>query len=183
MNIRYYLDKPFFRDNLHRESSMHSMVQPEQLLRSYFREGRRIDYFYTNSDEQSNHSLIELIGDVPGLTKYRVDGRHGDVARASLPTTMGLIRRFVRGGDEQSLTVDEVNNFPDGNTLGMQVRIDDVHAPSAPANWYLDGSIGATRFRQILTGHDLPFVKYTNDQQRLSPRCRRPRGDQRRRRL
>lgn len=168
-NIRYYLDKPFFRDNLFQETQMHALVQPEQLIRGYFREGRRIDYFYTNSDEQSNHSLIEMIGDVPGLTKYRIDGRHGDVARASLPTALGIIRQFLGQGADHGTQVEEINAYPAGNTLGVQIRIDDSHAPTEPANWYLEGTIGRTRFRQILTDHELPFVKYTAEAQRLQP--------------
>lgn len=169
MDLKYYLDKPFFKDNLFQQSEMHAMVQPEQLARTYFREGRRIDWFYTNSDEQSNHSLIEMVGDVPGLTKYRVDGRHGDVARASLPTALGIMRRFLGQGRDHSAAIEDVHAYPSGNSLGVQVRIDDSQAPTEAANWYLDGSIGRTRFRQILTGHNLPFVKYTSDAQRLQP--------------
>ncbi|MCU4298295.1 hypothetical protein D3I60_14650 [Brevibacterium permense] len=169
MNIRYYLDKPFFRDNLFRESQMHKLVQPEQLIRSYFRQGRRIDYFYTNSDEQSNYSLIELIGDIPGLTKYRINGRHGDVARASLPTTLGIIRRFLGTGRARSTNVEEVNTYQSGSSLGVQVRIDDSGIPRNGVNWYLSGRIGRSGFRQILTDHSLPFIKYTADSQHLLP--------------
>lgn len=94
MNLPYYFNKPFFRDNLFRNRALHDVQQPEDSLREYFAEERRIDYFYTNSDELSNHSLIELVQDVPNLTKYRIDGVHSDVARAALPAMLGIIRGF-----------------------------------------------------------------------------------------
>lgn len=170
MHLKYYLDKPFFKDNIYTESGMHSVPQPESLIRRYFDEGRRIDYFYTNSDEQSNFSLIEAVSGVPGLTKYRIDGNHGDVAKKALPTMLGIIRRFVSDSSlKNDLVAEDIRVFDDGDTLGVQIRIDDAWSPSGTANWYLQNTLGHTQFLQMLTEHDLPFVKYTNPDQRLIP--------------
>src|SRR5699024_5999739 len=38
-----------------------------------------------------------------------------------------------------------------------------------PANWYLQGRLGRTYFMQSLSDHKYPFVKYTNNKQRLLP--------------
>ncbi|RBP62943.1 hypothetical protein DFO66_11247 [Brevibacterium sanguinis] len=170
MNLRYYLDKPFFKDNIFAQEGMHSVPQPERLIRTYFTEGRTIDYFYTNTDEQSNHSLIELVEDIPGLSKYRVDGQHGEVARKALPTMLSIMRRFLSDRTGSSTTsVDEVHCFDHEGARAVQVRVDPDRTPESAANWYLEGSLGRTRFLQFLSDHDLPFVKYTNEQQRLHP--------------
>ncbi len=170
MNLRYYLDKPFFKDNIFAQEGMHSVPQPERLIRSYFAEGRTIDYFYTNTDEQSNHSLIELVEDVPGLSKYRVDGQHGEVARKALPTMLGIMRRFLADRTDSATTaVDEVHCFNHDGARALQVRVDPDRTPDSAANWYLEGTLGRTRFLQFLSDHDLPFVKYTDERQRLHP--------------
>lgn len=91
MHLPYYFNKPFFKESLFQIRALHEIEQPEALLRQYLTQGRRIDYFYTNSDELSNHSVIELAQDVPGLVKYRVDGAHGAVARAALPATLAPV--------------------------------------------------------------------------------------------
>lgn len=168
MHLKYYLDKPFFKDNIYNEIGMHTVPQPESLIRRYFDQGRNIDYFYTNSDEQSNFSLIEAVADVQGLTKYRVDGKHGEVAKKALPTMLGLMRQFLTGSaTEQELTVEDVRTFDNGDLTGVQVRIDDENSPSSAANWYLQSTLGRTKFLQLLSEHDLPFVKYTNPNQRI----------------
>lgn len=178
MHLKYYLDKPFFKDNIYNESGMHSVPQPESLIRRYFDEGRRIDYFYTNADEQSNFSLIEAVTEVTGLRKYRVDGNHGDVAKKALPTMMGIIRRFLSDGHRNNqLMAEDIRIFDDEDTVGVQIRIDDAWSPSGRANWYLQNTLGRTQFLQMLTDHDLPFIKYTNPDQRLIPNLDRADGD------
>ncbi len=170
MHLRYYLNKPFFRDNLFKQDGLHIVPQPETLLRRYFSEGRTVHYFYTLEDEQSNFSLIETIADVENLTKYRFDGKHGDVARKALPTMMGIIRRFLCGKDHsRKLPVLSDRIFQGERNVGYQARIDDSQATQLPANWYLQGWLGRTRFMQSLSNHQYPFIKYTNDKQRLSP--------------
>lgn len=168
MHLKYYLDKPFFKDNIYNETGMHSVPQPESLLRRYFDQGRNIDYFYTNSDEQSNFSLIEAVADVPGLTKYRVDGKHGEVAKKALPTMLGMMRQFLTGAaTEQELTVEDVRAFDYPDSTGVQVRIDDESSPSSASNWYLQSTLGRTKFLQLISDHELPFVKYTNLNQHI----------------
>ncbi|WP_166969660.1 hypothetical protein [Brevibacterium atlanticum] len=170
MQLRYYLNKPFFRDNLFKQEGLHSIPQPETLLRRYFSEGRAIHYFYTHEDEQSNFSLIETVSDVENLTKYRFDGKHGDVARKALPSMLGIIRRFLaKGQDSRTVPVlfERIHHGERG--VGFQARIDDGQTAQLPANWYLQGTLGRTRFMQSLTDHLYPFVKYTNEKQRLSP--------------
>lgn len=169
MNLPYYFNKPFFRDNLFRNKAMREVEQPETALRRYFAEGRTIDYFYTNSDELSNHSLIEFVRDVPNLTKYRINGAHSDVAKTALPAMLGIIRAFLQGGSRtQSITCEQVRAFEEENDVQLQLRIDPESAEIAGANWFLEGRLGQTRFLQLMSNHSYGFVKYTSDAQKLS---------------
>lgn len=167
MNLPYYFNKPFFRDNLYRNRALHDLEQPEDLLRRYFAEGRKIDYFYTNSDELSNHSLIELAKDIPNLSKYRIAGAHSAVARAALPAMLGIIRQFISGRVEETFSTHELRTFISNETLQVQVRIDESSSQIQGANWFLESSLGHTRFLQALTDHTYKFVKFTSDAQRL----------------
>lgn len=167
MSLPYYFNKPFFRNNLFQNPAISSLVQPQELLRRYFDEGRRIDYFYTNNDELSNHSLIEFACDVPNLTKYRVNGVHGAVARAALPAMLGLMRQFLKPTGEKSFTCEQVREFPGEGTLRIQVRVDLESSKIENANWFLEGRLGRTIFRQIMSNGQHPFVKYTADDQKL----------------
>lgn len=169
MNLPYYFNKPFFRDNLFRNKALRDVEQPEAALRRYFAEGRKIDYFYTNSDELSNHSLIEFVRDVPNLTKYRVDGTHSDVAKNALPAMLGIIRDFLRGGTHaRSITSEEANVFEEDNGVQVQVRVDPASGGISGANWFLEGQLGRTRFLQLMSEHAYGFVKYTSEGQKLS---------------
>ncbi|MGO4588488.1 hypothetical protein [Paenarthrobacter sp. 2TAF44] len=167
MNLPYYFNKPFFKDNLFRNRALHEIEQPEVLLRQYFAEGRKIDYFYTNSDELSNHSLIELVQDVPNLTKYRVDGGHSAVARAALPTMLCIIREFLTAPQPKSFVCEDIRTFHDDDTLRVQLRVDSAASEVKGANWFIEGSLGRTRFMQLLTDHSYKFVKLTSEGQRL----------------
>lgn len=169
MNLPYYFNKPFFRNNLFLSDPLRRMVQPEDNLRQYFREGRTIDYFYTNSDELSNHSLIELVKDVPHLTKYRIDGGHSEVARAALPAMLGLIREFLHGPQHRSFSCENVRVLPQEHGVQLQARLDQTGSTIGTANWFIEGWLGKTRFRQLMTDHSYNFVKYTNHNQRLFP--------------
>ncbi|QOT16040.1 hypothetical protein [Paenarthrobacter sp. YJN-5] len=169
MNLPYYFNKPFFRDNLFRNKALRAIEQPESALRRYFAEGRTIDYFYTNSDELSNHSLIEFVRDVPNLTKYRVNGAHSDVAKTALPAMLGIIRAFLQGGSQnQNITCEQARVFEEGNAIQLQVRVDPESAEMSGANWFLEGQLGRTRFLQLMSNHAYGFVKYTSEAQRLS---------------
>ncbi|PQZ96717.1 hypothetical protein CQ017_16140 [Arthrobacter sp. MYb224] len=167
MSLPYYFNKPFFRNNLFQNQAISSLEQPQELLRRYFSEGRKIDYFYTNNDELSNHSLIEFAHDVPNLTKYRVNGVHGAVARAALPSMLGLMRQFLKPTSEKSFTCEQVREFPGDGTLQIQVRVDLESSKIGNANWFLEGTLGRTIFRQIMSNSQHPFVKYTADNQKL----------------
>ncbi|WP_416417135.1 hypothetical protein [Paenarthrobacter aromaticivorans] len=170
MNLPYYFNKPFFRDNLFRNRALHDVQQPEDSLREYFAEERRIDYFYTNSDELSNHSLIELVQDVPNLTKYRIDGVHSDVARAALPAMLGIIRGFLGGGQQHlDIGTDEIRSFPQENGIQVQVRVDSAGSKINRANWFIEGWLGRTRFLQSMSEHSYEFLKFTSDKQQLYP--------------
>jgi hypothetical protein len=169
MNLPYYFNKPFFRDNLFRNKALTAIEQPEATLRRYFAQGRKIDYFYTNSDELSNHSLIEFVRNVPNLTKYRVNGAHSDVAKTALPAMLGIIRVFLQGGSQtQSITCEQARAFEEDDGVQLQVRIDPESAEIAGANWFLEGWLGQTRFLQLMSNHSYGFVKYTSDAQKLS---------------
>ncbi|MGO2311172.1 MAG: hypothetical protein ACTIA5_03560 [Brachybacterium tyrofermentans] len=180
MNLPYYLDKPFFRDSIYRLSELRSSPQPEDLMRRYFAEGRRIDYFYTDNDEQSNYSLIEFAQDVPGLTKYRIDGKHADVAKKALPTILTVMKRFLRGVSEEDLDADlhcdQLTSFQEDHGTGFQVRLgNDTTLPTDPrTNVLLGGTLGRTRFRQLISDHAYAFIKYTTPAERLHPALHHP---------
>ncbi|NQD87404.1 hypothetical protein HP499_06225 [Paenarthrobacter sp. CM16] len=169
MNLPYYFNKPFFKDNLLQNPALRDVGQPEDRLRQYFAEGRKIDYFYTNDDELSNHSLIELASDVPNLSKYRVHGAHSDVARAALPAMLCIMRRFLRRPVDQQFTCEEMRTFRYNQTLQVQVRIDAEASMVTGANWFIAGDAGRTRFLQLMTEHSYQFVKYTAAEQCFFP--------------
>lgn len=168
MNLPYYFNKPFFRDNLFRNNAIRTSEQPESLLRQYFAEGRKIDYFYTNSDELSNHSLIELAHDVPNLTKYRVDGGHSAVARAALPSMLGIMRNFLHGAKNKTFRCENIRSYARGGNVLAQARVDNQASKIRGANWYLEGSLGRTKFMHLLTEHSYQFLKFTSDSQVLA---------------
>lgn len=167
MNLPYYMNKPFFRYNLYQVPAIHQLVQPEDLLRQYFTEGRRIDYFYTNSDELSNHSLIELAHDIPHLTKYRVNGKHGEVARTALPSVLTIMRDFIGTGNRIPLICEDLRTFTEGEYIYAQARIHTGISQETATNWYLEADDGSTTFRVLMSNHSYEFVKYTDKSQRL----------------
>lgn len=173
MNLPYHLSTPFFRDGLLRLDAIHHEPQPGTLMRRYFAEGRTIDYLYTDEDEQSNYSLIEFVSDIPGLTKYRIDGDRESLAKKAMPTVLTLLKQFARGGHDtietEPLGCDQAVPFPHEHSMGVQLRLSNSSQirPSAQGNVLLDGHLGRTRFRQLLTDHELPFIKYTAPSQRL----------------
>lgn len=173
MNLPYYLDKPFFRDNLYRLDAVRSEPQPETLMRKYFSEGRKVDYFYTDRDEESNHSLIEFVSDVPGLTKYRVDGEHAQVAKKALPTVLTLMKQFARGSSgfdaPTAISCDQATPFRDATGMGVQIRLSNAskYDVGPQHNVLLSGNLGRTQFRQLLAHHQVPFIKYTKSDERL----------------
>ncbi|BCW58400.1 hypothetical protein [Arthrobacter sp. StoSoilB20] len=169
MNLPYYFNKPFFRDNLLQNPALREVEQPEERLRRYLAEGRRIDYFYTNSDELSNHSLIELASDIPNLSKYRIHGGHSDVARSALPAMLCILRSFLSGPIDKEFACEELRTFRYDQSVQVQVRIDAEASMVAGANWFVAGSSGRTRFLQLMTEHSYHFVKYTAGEQSLCP--------------
>lgn len=169
MNLPYYMNKPFFKHNLYLVPAIHDLDQPEDLLRSYFEEGRSIDYFYTNSDELSNHSLIEFARGIPGLTKYRVQGKHGEVARTALPSILNLMREFIGLGKSTVIKADSLQTYHDESFVFAQARIQTGLDQESPTNWYLEADMDGTVFRALMTSHSYDFVKYTDRPQRLLP--------------
>lgn len=173
MNLPYHLSTPFFRDSLLRLDAIRHAPQPGTLMRRYFAEGRTIDYLYTDEDEQSNYSLIEFVSDVPGLTKYRIDGDRESLTKKAMPTVLTLLKQFARGGSDsieaEPLGCDQAVPFLDEYSMGVQLRLSNSSQirPSAQSNVLLDGHLGRTRFRQLLTDHELAFIKYTAPNQRL----------------
>lgn len=167
MDLPCYFNKPFFRDNLFTNPLLQSVEQPKELLQEYFEQGRRIDYFYTNDDELSNQSVIEFATDVPNLTKYRVAGVHGAVAGSVLPAMLGIMRDFLMKTEENTFACEEVRTFAHGNELQVQLRVDQAASKISGANWFLEGSLGRTRFMQILTEHSYDFIKFTASDQQI----------------
>lgn len=169
MNLPYYMNKPFFRNNLFLVPEIHNIEQPESILRRYFREGRKIDYFYTNSDELSNHSLIEFARDIPGLTKHRINGKHGDVARTALPSILNIMRGFLGVSTVKEIRAETLRTFSDESFIFGQARIQTGISRTDPINWYLEGNLGRSVFRVLLTDHSYDFVKYSDRSQRIIP--------------
>ncbi|MDN5688815.1 MAG: hypothetical protein L0G94_19360, partial [Brachybacterium sp.] len=174
MNLPYYFSKPVLRDGLYRDRRVWDIEQPSTLLRRYLAEGRRIDWFYSDADQGSNYSLIEYARDVPGLTKHRIDAPHAKVAKKSLPTVLSLLRAFAAGKDEDAELHPmpcrelEATAYEDG--VQFTAHLEDVAELKDAANVYLEGTLGATRFRQLLTtSEDDPAVRTTTLKQRLDP--------------
>ena len=174
MNLPYYFSKPVLRDGLYRDRRVWDIEQPSTLLRRYFAEGRRIDWFYSDADQESNYSLIEYARDAPGLTKHRIDAPHAKVAKKSLPTVLSLLRAFAAGKDEDAEPHPmpcrelEATAYEDG--VQFTARLEDVAELKDAANVYLEGTHGATRFRQLVTtSEDDPAVRTTTLKQRLDP--------------
>lgn len=167
MSLPYYMSKPFFKNNLYTVNAMHEITQPEDLVRRYFAEGRQIDYFYTENDELSNHSLIEFAHDVPGLSKYRVQGKHGEVARTALPTILGLMKQFLTGESMRKLSVEETHSYLSDCTTRAQIRLSGENFSPEHTNWWLRAPLGRTSFHQLMTDHSYSWVKYLSKQQRL----------------
>lgn len=142
-------------------------------MRGYFQEGRRIDYFYTDRDEQSNFSLIEFVQDVPGLTKYRVDGEHSEVAKKALPTILTVLKSFLHGrpwgSNEKNFSCEQNLSFPASKGVGFQVRLGSSVALTAgpDTNVLLEGNLGRTIFRQLISNHTYDFIKYTAPGERM----------------
>lgn len=182
MNLPYYLDKPFFRDNIYRLPALRAEKQPYNLMRRYFAEERKIDYFYTDRDEQSNFSLIEFVRDVSGLTKYRVDGEHSEVAKKALPTILAVMKGFLRGTPDDSthetLPSSQLLAFPASKGVGFQIRLrDDALLKSgAGTNVLLETDLGATKLRQLISDHTYDFIKYTAPGERMFAALHAPAG-------
>lgn len=166
MNLPYYMNKPFFKNNLFRSRQIQESVQPETLLRQYIAENRKVDYFYTNNDELSNYSQIEFMSPAANVTKYRVDGVHGAVARKSLSTMLNIIRSFMGIIDSQSIKTTSFKMFEEDNYLRFQIRANAADDLPDDVNWYLHSKSEENNFYQMLAPHeDLSFVLITNEDQ------------------
>ncbi|HEX7350848.1 hypothetical protein [Brachybacterium sp.] len=187
MDLPYYCAKPVLRGGLFRDRALWEIEQPGALLRRYLAGGRRIDYFYSDSDESSNASLIEYAGDAEGLTKHRIGGAHADVAKRSLPTVLSLLRGFASGAGDSAadganaqdapgetaspgppLVCTELTTTRHGALLTHRVQLADDSVPGT-ANVYLEGRLGRTRFRQLLSTGTDPAARYTSENQRVDP--------------
>ncbi|APX33053.1 hypothetical protein BH708_10410 [Brachybacterium sp. P6-10-X1] len=174
MNLPYYFSKPVLRDGLYRDRRVWDIEQPSALLRRYLAEGRRIDWFYSDADQGSNYSLVEYACDAPGLTKHRIDAPHAKVAKKSLPTVLTLLRAFAAGADEdeapQPLTCRALEAAVHEDGVEFTAHLEGVAELKDAANVYLEGTLGATRFRQLLTtSEEDPAVRTTTVKQRLDP--------------
>lgn len=134
---------------------------------NYFEEGRKIDYFYTNDDELSNRSIIEFVKDVPNLTKYRINGVHGAVARTALPAMLNVMRQFLSPNRPSVLSVSQVRQYDEDSATRVQVRIKSATSQSADENWFLEGSLGRTKFRQLMSQGVPGFMKFLSEDQKL----------------
>jgi len=167
MNLPYYFNKPFFRDNLFQNSAISTLVQPQEKLLKYFQQARKIDYFYTNDDELSNRSIIEFVKDVPNLTKYRINGVHGAVARTALPSMLNIMRQFLAPMPPSSLSVTQMRQYDEESSTMVQVRVKESSRALPDDNWFLEGSLGRTKFRQIFSNGVPKFMKYLGEDQKL----------------
>lgn len=184
MSLPYYFTKPVLRGGLFQDPAMWDVEQPGTLLRRYLAEGRRIDYFYSDADESSNASLIEYARDAAGLVKHRIGGGHAAVAKRSLPTVLTLLRTFTAGearsADGAPLQCTELTatrhadetsrdaasgGESGGGTVSWRVQFADDSVP-AEANVYLEGQLGETRVRQLLSPGKDPAARWTTAGQR-----------------
>ena len=178
MSLPYYLAKPVLRGGLFRDRALWEVEQPGILMRRHLAEGRRIDWFYSDSDESSNASVVEYARDAEGLTKHRIGGAHASVAKRSMPTVLSLLRSFAHGADGgdtgsaepagMPLEIVELTSSVRGDQVSHRVQFADDSVPAA-ANVYLEGMLGRTRFRQLLSPGRDRAARWTAPAQRTDP--------------
>lgn len=173
LNIRYYLQaKSFFRNNLFHYFKKVTFNEPIDLLRTYLREGRQISYFYTDADELSNYSLVEKVTGFPSLTKCRVDGNHGDVAKKTLPTVLCLINSILspkKKANFNPIYCDVYHGLATGNRSGLQVCLPNEFLTNKDLNVYVRASLAGTTVYNYLSPSEQRTVWYTNEEQAINP--------------
>ncbi|UUX60387.1 hypothetical protein [Glutamicibacter halophytocola] len=167
LHLGYYLDKPHFRNNLAKTGLAITLPQPHSLLRQYVQEGRAIEYFYSSSDEDSNYSLPEQLFGYKGVSLYRIDGSHGDVAKKCTFTLLNIIRNFLSVGEEKYVKCKQIRKYDRQIGSQYQLRVVSPEEANPGTNWYLvEKKNGVTR-NHILTQGSIPFLKYTSTAQML----------------
>jgi len=174
INLRYYLQsKPFFRNNLFHHLKAIVFDEPLDLLKAYLAEGRDVAYFYSDSDELSNYSLIERLCGMPSLTKFRVDGDHGQVVEQSLATMLCFIKQIISSHDpaEFNLAYSDICQSDDG--LALQIGLPNLFVNEGDFNVYLRSDADGTTFYHILEKSAQRTVWFTNRAQIVRPSLNR----------
>lgn len=171
MNLPYSFAKPVLRNSLYLDRRVWDVRQPESYIRQYFAEGRAIDWFYSDSDQESNFSTVEFARDVPNLTKYRIDGPHSAVTKKSMPTVLAILCDFSNGGDGGIAYVsDGVDQRLERDAEGfVTVSVSDVRLEGDSGAWnvFAERWLGSTLFRQLLSGRVGRGDFATSGQQKL----------------
>lgn len=170
VNLLYYWQsKPFFRNNLFHLFKKKGIPDNIGLLKRYLKEKRDIYYFYTDDDELSNYSIIELLKDKPGLKKFRVEGVHGSVTKKVLPTIESLMRKFIVEGrvEESSSKIAVIGQRVD-DYLGIQITLPKEYISYAgDFNAYITAEYEGFQKNYLLSKQVIKRYVYTAETQRL----------------
>ncbi|MDO5741462.1 MAG: CDP-glycerol glycerophosphotransferase family protein, partial [Vagococcus sp.] len=123
-NLPNYLNRPVFLDNLYRMNCFHNEIQPGELLSNYLKQGRQVDYFYSNIDHHSNASAVEFMVDQPSLRKFRINVPHNDVITQGLPAINGIIKRFLGKSVIQKVDISGFHSTVTKDLLHVDVKAD-----------------------------------------------------------
>lgn len=170
INLLYYWQsKSFFRNNLFNYFKTKDIDKPIELLKKYFDDKRKIHYFYTLNDELSNYSFIELISGATNLSKYRVDGKHGEVTKKALTTINSIIKRFGQYKSSNQLISSKITKrYFDGNSqFRYQFLMGNELINEEKGDFWIVWDSSGTRCHQLMTRHFLKNVCYMNENQYL----------------
>lgn len=135
-----------------------------ELLAAYLKQGRKVDYF---SRREGVGAVFGLAQHHSTLTIYRMSGAEAAVSKAINFSQNALYRQFLGEGAVGGFSCEEVRIFPNEGGVQLQLRVDMTGASLANGIWFIEGRIGRATFRQLISGHSLPFVKYTSSGQHI----------------
>lgn len=132
--------------------------EPRDLLNEYINRGRQVDYFSLGVDIWDTTCLAQDRG---SLTTYRMTGAALVVNKAVNTTQKALIRQFLGRGSVTIFRCEEVKAFWMDEGAQLQLRVDKSASSIESGSWFVGGTQNGAKFLQLMSGHLLPFVKYT----------------------
>ncbi|MGG7058098.1 hypothetical protein ACQPUZ_07340 [Clostridium tertium] len=168
--LYYWQSKSFFRNNLFHYFKNKIDGNLILLLKEYLNENRKIHYFYTHDDELSNYSFIETINGFSGLSKYQIDGKHGEITKKVQATLENIIINFVSYNENEEIKKAEISKFiKRDEKLYFQIIMDKGLnlINNIENNKYIVFKEYGTKHYIYLTNHNRRNVAYSNEMQYL----------------